>query len=1007
MAVNPPTLQTDDVALIHQAPTLAGLQFPAAPANQRPYRRFFRVDELCQDPPRVMRRALENVVAAIHQPHWRLVYLLSATPQGVQLYFGLVDLAINADAPHEAPIILESAFRGNFAGADIQVMPDGAWESQLAPLLQQSRHRGAICGVPSVDNDQEDADNSQGVERLVNSLLGETWQLLLVAMPLADEAIQRQVEGLFELATALHPLIRTSVQIGHSTGASETVTRSQGTSLSTAKTDGTSAGEAQNLSSSKTQNTGDNHSTTRTDGTNTGDSKAIGESRGQSTTESQEQVDKRAEALDRLIREQLVPRVQLGRSRGFFATAIYALAPHRAVFERLTRGLFAIFQDAESAFSPLRLVPLPDQIAPDALLTTFAVAKDTAVAPLHGMIHSQARQDGASGRYQVATLLNGVELAQWGALPSRELPGLSLRRNVEFALNLPRDRDEAPADPLGHLIQHGRVLRHNGVALSRALLRKHLFICGVTGSGKTTTCQRLLLSSGLPFLVIEPAKTEYRALYAAAPQVVYYTLGNESLSPFRFNPFELLPGESLSGHIDLLKATLVAAFPMEAAMPNLIAEAVLRSYQQKGWNVYQNENLEIDDPWDGHGEAWPVLSEMLTMLKQVIAEKNFGLDLQQKYEGSLIARLTDLTVGMKGRLLNTRQSIDFDALLDQSVVLEMEDLRDESDKALLMGLIVGRVAEAMKQRHQRDPQFQHLTLVEEAHRLLAKPEFGEGGNRRHGVNLFANLIAEVRKYGEGIIIADQIPNKLTDDVLKNTNTKIIHRLFAADDRQAMGDAVGLTDEQKGFLPHLQIGEALMYSGGWHGAVHLKVIPSSDTAAAPLPLEHLRRRGRQQQWLARHRLFPRLMAQGDWHQPDDLFDFLADAERLLGAVHRPLQQAALVKAPADKLRPWVRAHGRVSQLKATLKARWDARRAAPRDAPSTVPDHSMASFDGWLAPRLVACLEDRLPELPHAHALAWSQLVVLLGDDGESWNQNVVLARDFAHDFADLAQRPAL
>jgi DNA helicase HerA-like ATPase len=105
-------------------------------------------------------------------------------------------------------------------------------------------------------------------------------------------------------------------------------------------------------------------------------------------------------------------------------------------------------------------------------------------------------------------------------------------------------------------------------------------------------------------------------------------------------------------------------------------------------------------------------------------------------------------------------------MLDKKVVIELEDLRDEQDKCLMMGLLIGRVAEAVKQRHKKDHSFQHLTLLEEAHRLLSKPQGGEDSSKRLGVELFANLLAEVRKYGEGLIIADQIPNKLTPEVLK-------------------------------------------------------------------------------------------------------------------------------------------------------------------------------------------------------------------------------------------------
>jgi hypothetical protein len=467
-------------------------------------------------------------------------------------------------------------------------------------------------------------------------------------------------------------------------------------------------------------------------------------------------------------------------------------------------------------------------------------------------------------------------LALLAGLPSREIPGIRLRKNVDFAVNAinPTDGFE-----LGYVVQHGRELKSNPIRLDKELLKQHIFIAGVTGAGKTTTCQQILMQSGLPFLVIEPAKTEYRGLSKLDKNILFYTLGNEKISPFRFNPFELLPNEPLSGHIDMLKATFAAVFPMEAAMPYLIEEAIVRSYESKGWNIHDNENYDYPDPWQCQGQCWPILSELLEQLKEVIKSKNFGLDLQQKYEGSLIARLDNLTVGAKGRMLNTRNSIDIDKLLDKKVVIELEELRDEQDKSLLMGLLVGRVAEAMKQRHSRDKNFRHLTLLEEAHRLLAKPSMGDDGAKRLGVDMFTNLLAEVRKYGEGLIIADQIPNKLTPEVMKNTNTKIVHRLFAADDRHAIGDTMGLNDEQKDFLTLLQTGETVVYSAGWHQAVRVKITFAGDTSAAPISHEDMVVMGARCLHEERSRLYPRLAQVHEWTE-QDFMPFVMQGSRCL-------------------------------------------------------------------------------------------------------------------------------
>lgn len=615
----------------------------------------------------------------------------------------------------------------------------------------------------------------------------------------------------------------------HSKGASITKSASWGSSTSNAEsvTKGTNYSKSNNIShsNSKSLATGTNENYSKTIGGNTNysksDTKGVnhsitqGRTLGASTVENKEYVNKKLERIQTYINEKLIERFDLGINKGMFKTAIYLAAPKKDTYNRLSRSVISIFQGNQGYFTPLRVneFKLPLESRGQLFLTQKIPSNecDENVA----LIHSIPK---ASNHWLAATWLNASELSLLAGLPSQEVCGIKLRKNIDFSVN--------PVNPkhgfeLGSIIQHGRILK-NTVYLDKKLLNQHIFISGTTGAGKTTTCQQILIKSELPFLVIEPAKTEYRSLSKNHHDVEYYTLGNEKISPFRFNPFELLRNESLSGHIDMLKATFIAVFPMEASMPYLIEEAIVKSYEKKGWNIHLDENFLYDDPWNSEGKAFPILSEMLVTLKEVIQSKKFGQELQEKYEGSLISRLDNLTIGSKGRMLNTRNSINIEQLLDKKVVIELDDLKDEQDKSLMMALLIGRVAEAIKQRHKKDHNFQHLTLIEEAHRLLSKPESGEDSSKRLGVELFANLLAEVRKYGEGIIIADQIPNKLTPEVLKNTNTKIIHRLFAADDRHAIGDTVGLDDDQKEFLTMLNAGEAIIYSAGWHGAVRVQI-----------------------------------------------------------------------------------------------------------------------------------------------------------------------------------------
>lgn len=786
---------------------------------------------------------------------------------------------------------------GNIGGICLDEIKASGLQERILYPLQKSKHFGLVTGVPSLTIDEQAHSQgesiTQGLDRLATTLTGETWQMLIVANPESLESIESKIKALLGYSSILHPMIKRSLQEGENIGTSQTTTKGssisnsvneqKGTNHSNSNSHGTndggsksrtmgtseSRGSAENKSksvsdsTSKTTTWGTSKNTTTTHGTNkststgktigSNDSTANGYNRGESSTHGIEMVNKSLERIQAHIDERQIPRLELGIGKGLFQTSIYISAPYLETYERLASAITSIFQGNQMLFTPLQVQDI--NIKDDNIHHLFGIQKIESHQPYQlerGLIHSIATDETSIAR---ATLLNASELSLLAGLPSREVCGIRLRKNVDFAVNT-HDSSQSDDFELGSIVQNGRVLEHTKVFLNKKLLNQHIFISGVTGAGKTTTCQQILIQSKLPFLVIEPAKTEYRSLYQLDDSIEYYTVNNENISPFRLNPFELLPNEKLAGRIDTLKATFAAVFPMEASMPYLIEEAIVRSYELKGWDINTSTNFFYDDPCQHPAECFPIMSELLEVLKQVIKSKNFGQELQEKYEGSLISRLDNLTVDSKGRMLNTRTSIDVNALLDKKIVIELDDLKDEKDKALLMGLLIGRVAEAVKQRHKIEPNFQHITLIEEAHRLLEKPEAGDDA-KKLGVNLFANLLAEVRKYGECLIIADQIPNKLTPEVLKNTNTKIIHRLFAGDDRQAIGDTVGLTDEQKQFLPMLKAGEAVIYSAGWHEAVRTQVGKISDTNAPEIDESIIAKASQKRIFAEKERLYPRL------------------------------------------------------------------------------------------------------------------------------------------------------
>jgi len=596
------------------------------------------------------------------------------------------------------------------------------------------------------------------------------------------------------------------------------VSSTDNTTNSTQKSDSVSQSSSENSSSMTMENK--TTATTETTSTNT------------TATEQMEVDTKTAAQWLKYLDEILFPRLDLGRGKGLFLCCAYLFAAQPAMLRRLANTAISLYSGSKGNRRPL----------------TFHEFSKSENACLHALQNMQVPSFLAPNENKYSAMLsnwagNSVgwcgnwfsveELSVIAALPKKEIPGLALREEVEFGLNFKPVADEYKL-PLGNLVQDGTE-RKMIVALDRRDLNKHTFITGVTGSGKTTTCQNILINSGLPFLVIEPAKTEYRILKERCPELIFFTPGKQNVAPFFLNPFELFPDEAITGRADMIKATLEASFDMEAAIPQILETAVYRAYEEKGWDIRTNEwrplingNDEVQNPFDKGVYPFPTMSDFWEAVKKVIVEEGFGERLQGEYMGSLKARIESLLVGAKGMMFDTARSINFFDLVGRKVVIELEEIKNGSEKSLLMGFILTNLLQAVQVLHRKNPAFQHITLIEEAHRLLSRYVPGDSMNKKQGVEVFSDMLAEVRKYGESLIIVDQIPDKMTPEVLKNTNTKIVHKLFARDDKDAIGDTIALSDEQKTFLSKLPTGRAIIFSQGQAKAMQVKIKQEVDT-----------------------------------------------------------------------------------------------------------------------------------------------------------------------------------
>ena len=426
----------------------------------------------------------------------------------------------------------------------------------------------------------------------------------------------------------------------------------------------------------------------------------------------------------------------------------------------------------------------------------------------------------------VSTPLNTEELSIIMNVPRQEVQGITIREAAPFGINYVPDNDVNNVR-LGRVVHKRMPLDDVPYVIPQSLLQKHAFVCGVTGSGKTNTCMTLLKNLKLPFLVIEPAKTEYRQMLNFMPELKVFTLGSETVAPFRINPFEFTRGSELLTHIDAIKSVFNAAFPMYASMPYILEEAIVEIYRDKGWDLATTTNRYLDDLNSNEFFDYiPTLQDLYDKIEPIVKRKAYAQEQTMNIQAALMARLSSLLTGSKGLMLNTKRSTPLSELLKQPVVLELKNIGDDDEKCFIMGLMLSSIYQYLENNGNIGSNLKHVLLIEEAHRLLRRtPEFVSpeiGNSRGKAVETFTNVISEIREYGEGVIIVDQIPSKLTPDVVKNTNIKIIHRTLAQDDREYVGSTMNLTEAQDRELCILEVGRAVVHREGMDKAFLVQI-----------------------------------------------------------------------------------------------------------------------------------------------------------------------------------------
>ena len=643
---------------------------------------------------------------------------------------------------------------------------------------------------------------------------GAGQKAVAVASTLANTAIQVAAGA----GTAINPLVGIGINLGGCV-LSSVLGKSTTEGTNTSNTEGTTKTEGYNENTAKTNTKQETHTTNQNKAYN------LNNSTGSSRQVTLEMTDKNIEQMLKKVDQQL-ERVNEARRYGGWNSAAYFISDNTAASQSIASIFLGLMRGGESNSENYSLTTWDN--TEDMAQPNKALAKDV-LAWLanfsHPRLTAEFSQNLNVSYLTPATMVSGKEMAIQLGLPRRSTSTVTVIESPTFGRQIQNvDGLTQKAEKVVNL----GVVRHlwtdlpQKVELDIKKLSSHIFVTGSTGSGKSNTVYQLLdqlHQNDVNFMVIEPAKGEYKNVFGHREDVLVLGTNLLQAQMLKINPFKFPEGIHVLEHIDRLVEIFNVCWPMYAAMPAVLKDAMLEAYKISGWDLDKSCNL--------FGKAlFPTFTDLLTQLEKVIQQSAFSEEVKSNYIGSLVTRVKSLTNGLNGQIFASNE-IDNTQLFDSNVIVDLSRIGSQETKSLIMGILVMRLSEhRMSNADGMNQPLKHVTVLEEAHNILKRTsteQSSEGSNvAGKAVEMLSNAIAEMRTYGEGFIIADQSPSAVDISAIRNTNTKIIMRLPDETDRCLAGKASGVTDEQLEEIAKLPKGVAVVYQNDWLEPVLCKI-----------------------------------------------------------------------------------------------------------------------------------------------------------------------------------------
>lgn len=809
--------------------------------------------------------AIQKALFSCHKPdQLQVIFMIHGDGEKINLYIGVKDLNESYGTLTDTPFTesLSSYLNGLLPGSKVSYIRgiDNVGTQLLDDVGKKKyRHLYALTGIPSLTTIAGE-ESFSSIDTLIGPLSQKKFVYYVVANPMNELLISQMMTQYLDMAGKIESVKSFSLSEGTSTsvtiGKSHTLfnTVNESTSEALTRMGNKSHLLGRLLCLTKLRGLVDQTTKTITKGETHGrsDGEQKSDTSGFSRTTTMTLVNKCAEYAAKQL-TQHADRYKEGLGQGMWETGVYLLTEDAYIGQCASMQLRSVVSGNKSYLEPVRIHDLSKLLNTrgmsvhmiDALRTfctpqisiqtcveptgkeivKYKTGKDVQLQPIKANV-GQADES-------LTTILTTEEVSSYINLPQKPVPGISIVDYSEnFSLTPQTLHKDKECIPVGKLVYSG-TLSSISIKLPIDTLSRHTLVCGVNGSGKTNTVLNILqgmMETSHPFLVIEPAKTEYvdwaisynKKISDPKKQIKIFIPGceryvKEGLQPdkLRLNPFEVinLGGNEMRvlSHIDRLKSIFATAFPMQDTILPVVIEHLLYDLYTDVCPMLDKENRMYMK------KGFPKLSNIdIDFIDNLMRNIGYAQENTQNFSAALRTRFKSLKFGWKGEMLNNPHLMDMSwrDLFGSPCIINLSYAGDDQDRAFIMALILQflyeyRIAETETSGYSfNDNKCRHLVVVEEAHRVMGKSYNTESPQYKSGL-MFSNFLSEVRAYGQGMMVVDQVPSRLIEDAIKNTNVKIVHKLVAADDAKVISECIGLTPEQQRVIPRLSIGQAVL------------------------------------------------------------------------------------------------------------------------------------------------------------------------------------------------------